>query len=204
MIGVARRLLRLSMVIVGLVVVYLAVTALQVRGAANTDNWARSSHRTEAIVVLGAAQYDGKPSPVLAKRLDHALELHQQGAAETIVVTGFKRADDRFTEAYAGFKYLRNHGVPESALVVVDDGSNTWESLSAVKRVLAKRGIDEVVLVSTRYHNRRLQGISGELGLRAEVSSVGPAASGPQIVSETLKVAVGQVIGYRRLAVLTS
>lgn len=190
--------------VVGVVASYLVVTAVQVYNAANTDDWAESSRPVEAIVVLGAAQYDGQPSPVLAARLDHALALRREGAARVIVVTGFKRGADRFTEAYAGFRYLRTEGVPESELVVVDDGSNTWESLSAVRRVLAKRGVDNVMLVSSRYHNRRLQGIAGELGLRSGVSSTGRGATLQQVAGETLRVAVGQIIGYRRLSGLTS
>lgn len=187
-----------------LAVGYLGVTAWQVRSASRTDNWTQSSAPAQAIVVLGAAQYNGKPSPVLAARLDHALELYQQGAAPVIVVTGYKREADRFTEAYVGLKYLLNRGVPESAVVVVDDGSNSWESLSAVKRVLAKRGLDQVIMVSSRFHNRRLQGIASELGLHAEVSSTGPEASGDRLLRETLKVAVGRLIGYRRLAGYTT
>lgn len=204
MIRWTKRLLLGLLIVVAVLAGYLGVTALQVRSAAHSDDWAESSTKAEAIVVLGAAQYDGKPSPVLASRLDHALELFNDGAAETIVVTGYKRDSDRFTEAYAGLKYLLKRGVPESALLVVDDGSNTWESLSAVKRVLAKRDIHDVILVSSRYHNRRLQGVASELGLSATVSPVGKDPTGDQIMAETLRVAVGQIVGFRRLSGLTS
>lgn len=195
--------------LLGLVVLYLAVTAYGVWSASRTDDAAAGGNRSDsddrtAIVVLGAAQYDGRPSPVLAARLDHALELRDDGIGSTIVVTGYKQDDDRFTEAYAGLKYLLTHGVPESDVIVVDDGSNTWESLSAVNRVLAQQGINDVMLVSNGYHNRRLLGIAGELGLDARVSSVGGSATPRQVVGETARVAVGQLIGYRRLSGLTS
>lgn len=200
--------IRLALALVGVCVLYLAVTAHGVWSASRTDDIAdREGSVGEpraAIVVLGAAQYDGRPSPVLAARLDHAVELRDAGVGTTIVVTGYKQRDDRFTEAYAGLKYLLRHGVPESAVLVVDDGSNTWESLSAVARVLSRRGVDRVVLVSSGYHNRRLLGIADELGLRAEVSSVGGAADPGQVIGETIRVAVGRLIGYRRLSGLTS
>lgn len=201
--------LRIGTVLLGLVVLYLAVTAYGVWSASRTDDAAAGGNRSDsddrtAIVVLGAAQYDGRPSPVLAARLDHALELRDDGIGSTIVVTGYKQDDDRFTEAYAGLKYLLTHGVPESDVIVVDDGSNTWESLSAVNRVLARQGINDVMLVSNGYHNRRLLGIAGELGLDARVSSVGGSATPRQVVGETARVAVGQLIGYRRLSGLTS
>lgn len=196
-------------VVVGASVIYLAGTAYGVWSASRSDDAQRIGDRYTAgdpiaIVVLGAAQYDGKPSPVLAARLDHALELRDSGVGSMIVVTGYKQDDDRFTEAYAGLKYLMAHGVPESDVVVVDDGSNTWESLSAVNHVLSRRGVDDVMLVSNGYHNRRLLGVAGELGLSAGVSSVGGSATPRQVIGETARVAVGQLIGYRRLSGLTS
>lgn len=205
---VIRWTIRIAALVIGLVVLYLAVTAYGVWSASRSDDARNGGSRSTdgdptAIVVLGAAQYDGRPSPVLAARLDHALQLRDDGIGSTIVVTGYKQDDDRFTEAYAGLKYLMAHGVPESDVIVVDDGSNTWESLSAVSRVLAHEGIDDVMLVSNGYHNRRLLGIAGELGLRAGVSSVGGTATLRQTMGETARVSVGQIIGYRRLSGLT-
>ena len=204
MIRWTRRLFRAFLIIIALGVLYVAVTAWQVRSASMTDDWADSSQKAQAIVVLGAAQYNGKPSQVLAARLDHAHSLYDQGVAPVIVVTGYKRDSDRFTEAYVGLKYLLNRGVPESDVIVVDDGSNTWESLRAVSRVLAERQISDVMMVSSRYHNRRLEGIAGELGLNAYVSSVGPYATGNRLMGETARVSLAQVIGYRRLAGFTT
>lgn len=201
--------IRAAAVVIAALSLYLVLTAFDVWSASNaddstTDEWKGASGDPTAIVVLGAAQYDGRPSPVLAARLDHAVELREAGVGSTIVVTGYKQDDDRFTEAYAGLKYLMSHGVPESDVLVVDDGSNTWESLSAVNHVLSRRGVERVMLVSTRYHNQRLLAIAAELGLHAGVSSVGQSASVPQIIGETARVAVGRVIGYRRLSGLTS
>ena len=178
-----------------LVVGYLGITFVQVRSAAGRDD------RTpvDAIVVLGAAQYDGRPSPVLKRRLDHALELYRADVAPEIVLTGGKRDGDRFTEAFTGFKYLRQAGVPDAALVIISDGANTWESLAAAARQLKAQGDNRIVLVSDPYHNERLLGTAEELGLSAGVSSTGAEASLRQLAGETAAVALGRLIGYRRL-----
>ena len=177
------------------VAVYLAVTFVQVRSAARHDD----RKPVGAIVVLGAAQYDGRPSPVLKRRLDHALELYREGVAPEIVLTGGRQDGDRFTEAFTGFRYLRQAGVPDDALVIISDGVNTWESLAAAARQLKREGEDDVVLVSDPYHNERLLGTAGELGLDAGVSSTDAEPSVRQLGGETLAVALGRLIGYRRL-----
>lgn len=182
-----------------LLVVYVAVTFVQVWQATDRD----SHEPAQAIIVLGAAQYDGRPSPVLRGRLEHVLDLYEQGVAPTIVVTGGKRAGDRFTEAAAGFQFLREHGVPESAILREEYGLNTWNQLAAATRLLRVRGIEDAVLVSDDYHAYRLDRIAHELGLDAQVSPVDPGLSGvgkaKALVRETAAVAVGRVIGFRRL-----
>ncbi|MBS1836634.1 MAG: YdcF family protein [Actinobacteria bacterium] len=176
-------------------VLYVAVTFLQVVAAARAED----TDRSDAIVVLGAAQYDGRPSPVLRERLDHALALYRSGVASRIVLTGGKRAGDRFTEAYSGYRYLAGKGVPTSDLVVVTDGSSTWDSLRAAERVLRRAGAGRVTLVSNGYHALRLRGIAGEIGLDAGVSPTGGSATLPELLRETGLVAIGRVVGYGRL-----
>jgi vancomycin permeability regulator SanA len=195
----SRWLLRIPLFVALLVVGYLAVTAVQVVQASGRDE----REPVGAIVVLGAAQYDGRPSPALQRRLDHALELYEQDLAPRIVLTGAKQPDDRFTEAFAGFRYLTEQGVGEPALRIVDDGASTWESLAAAWRVLRGEGVEEVLLVSDSYHNRRLQGIAGELGMQAYVSPTDGGAGPGDVITETGRIAVGQVIGYRRLFNMT-
>src|SRR5690606_27720941 len=124
-----------------------AVTFVQVWHASTQDD----ERPSEAIVVLGAAQYDGRPSPVLQARLDRAYELYRAGVAPLIVTTGANQEGDRFTEGYVGFDYLRNRGVPEDDLLVITDGVNTWEELSATANQLRPLGLDRVVLVSDGY-----------------------------------------------------
>jgi uncharacterized SAM-binding protein YcdF (DUF218 family) len=190
---------RIPLLVAVVVAAYFAVTAVQIVRAADRDE----REPADAIVVLGAAQYDGKPSPALRRRLDHAHQLFEEGLAPQIVLTGAKQPEDRFTEAFAGFRYLTQHGLDESVLRIVDDGSSTWESMAAAWRILRSEGAHRVLLVSDGYHNRRLQGIAGELGMEAYVSSTGGTPTPGQVLGETGRVAAGQLIGYRRLFNLT-
>lgn len=183
-----------------LALVYLGVIAVQVVNASNLNERVPA----DAIVVLGAAQYDGTPSPALQRRLDRALELYQDGLADEIVLTGSKQPNDRYTEAFSGFRYLAGLGVPESDLRIVDDGASTYESLAAARRVLRDEGADRVLLVSDGYHNRRLQGIARELGMEPFVAPTDGSATLGQIIGETGRVAVAEIIGYRRLFNATS
>ena len=178
-----------------LLVLYVAVTFVQVWRAVAWE----ADHDAEAILVLGAAQYDGTPSPALRGRLDHAFDLWSAKRAPTVVLTGSKQEGDRFTEAYAGFRYLRKEGVPESELVVVATGTNTFESVAASIRVLRRKGLDRVILVSDPYHSFRLVGIAEEVGfVDPQVSSTGAGVTLSRLVRETAVVSVGRVIGYRR------
>ena len=196
---VARIGIRVALALVALVLAYLVVTFLQVWNATNRDG----SDPAQVIIVLGAAQYDGRPSPVLAGRLDHAIELYRAGVAPTIVVTGGKQEGDRFTEAFAGFTYLRQAGVPEEDILREEQGDNTWSQLAAATRFLGELGIRSAVLVSDDYHAYRLDRIAHELGLVAQVSPVDPRLStGARIramTRETVAVGVGRIIGFRRL-----
>ena len=192
---VTRWVLRGGLVVVAAVLVYVVVTAVQVYANTRTDD----RDNTGAIVVLGAAQYDGRPSPVLQDRLDHALELYRDGVAPLIVLTGNKQPTDRFTEAFAGFRYLKEHGVPEAALRIVDDGSSTWDSLAAAERILKREGVTRATLVSDSYHSKRLKGIASELGIDAQVSPTDGSPTVPELARETALVSVGQIIGYGRL-----
>src|SRR4051794_20336989 len=173
--------------------VYLMVTFVQVWLASRRDD-ARPS---DAIVVLGAAQYDGRPSAVLAARLDHAMTLYRDGIAPRIVVTGGRRAGDRFTEATAAATYLHDHGVPDQAILRETTGRSSWESLSASARFLKERGLTHVVLVSDPYHSARIKAIAGEVGLHAvtspmRTSPIKGVAVWRRLGGETLRVGAGR------------
>jgi len=185
------------LVVIGAVVgvAYVGFTFIQVLVASGRDQ----REPVDAIVVLGAAQYDGAPSPVLAGRLDHAYQLWLDDVAPLVVTTGSNQEGDRFTEGFAGFEYLRFEGIPEDELLVITDGSSTWEQLAATARQLRARDFDSVVLVSDPYHTLRLTQIASEVGLSATVSSTDGSASLRQLARETAAVSLGRILGYRRV-----
>ena len=129
-----------------------------------------------AVVVLGAAQYNGKPSPVLRARLDHALELHRGGLVPLIVVTGGIGSGDRESEATVGRRDLAGQGVPDSELVVLAKGRDTDETMDAVADWARGREINEVLLVSDAFHMARLRVVARRHGLTAWTS---PATASP-------------------------
>jgi uncharacterized SAM-binding protein YcdF (DUF218 family) len=183
---------------------YYAVTLIQVvRAGRQTD-----PAPAEAIVVLGAAQYDGRPSPQLAARLDHALELYSEGVAPVVMVTGGNQPGDRFTEAEASAEYLVERGVPETAIMREDEGRTTYESLDAAADQLLEAGLDDVVLVTDPYHSLRSRLIAEEVGLDADLSPTPTSvvtgwSSFRRELAEAGGVAVGRVIGFDRLSDLT-
>ena len=195
-----RRALKLGVVVLVLAVAYLSVTFVQVWLASRRDD-ARPS---DAIVVLGAAQYDGRPSDVLRARLDHAVDLWTDGIAPVIVVTGGRQEGDRFTEAGAAATYLHGRGVPDEAILRETRGRSSWESLAASARFLRERGMTQVVLVSDPFHAARMAAIADLLGRDSVTSPPGPrpimgVGAWRRLGAETLRVAAGRVIGYGRL-----
>jgi uncharacterized SAM-binding protein YcdF (DUF218 family) len=179
----------------GLLLLYLLITFVQVWMASRRDD----ARPADAIVVLGAAQYDCRPSPVLERRLHHALDLYQSGIAGRIVVTGGKREGDRCTEATAGAEYLMANGVPEADLLRENQGANSWESLAAAARILREQGLTRAVLVTDGYHALRVEAIADELGLDAVVSPSRKGGSPRDYFEETAAVSIGRIIGFGRL-----
>ena len=179
---------------------YVGGTFVQVWQASRDDQ----AQEAGAIVVMGAAQYNGGPSPVFEARLDHGRELYEQGLSDVVVVTGGRQEGDEFSEAQAGALWLEEHGVPEEALRLEVQGRNSWESLAASARFLEDDGIDDVMIVSDPFHSKRLEEIASEVGLEAFVSPTtdSPVTGGAELramVRETAAVSVGRVLGYRRL-----
>ena len=193
---------RVALAIFMLVFVYLSVTFFQVWRAAGSDEPAPS----DAIVVLGAAQYDGTPSPVLAARLDHALDLYDDGVAPMIVVTGGRQPGDRFTEATAGATYLHAHGVPDDAILRETSGRSSWESLAAAAQFLKDKDMTRVVLVSDPYprgphrrHRRRGRPRRSDVA-DADEPDHGCERSGAASAPRRCGSAAGRVFGYRPAA----
>jgi uncharacterized SAM-binding protein YcdF (DUF218 family) len=156
-----RDLIRLGLVgIVGTLVV-VGYTTYRIWDQGGRDD----SRAADAIVVLGAAQYNGRPSPVFQARLDHAIKLYHEGVAGTLVVTGGKLPGDRTTEAAAARVYALAHDVPADAILVEDRSRTTLESLQAVGRMLRERHLTTVVFVSDRTHMLRVLRIATDEGI---------------------------------------
>ncbi|HWA67096.1 MAG TPA: YdcF family protein [Mycobacteriales bacterium] len=174
----ARRIFLLLLV---LVVGYIGSVWIHIWWVAREDQHPRS----DAIVVLGASQYNGDPSPVFAARLDHALTLYNEGVAPYIVTVGGKEPGDNYTEAQSGAAYLRQHGVPRSALVAVQTGRDTLQSLRAVEAAFKGRGWHTAVLVTDPWHCLRARTMARDLGIQADTS---PERTGPAVASTTVEV----------------
>lgn len=180
--------------------VYVGVTFVQVWRASLHDG----ARDADALVVMGAAQYDGQPSPALRARLEHAAQLYRRGRAPIVWVTGGNQPGDRFTEGFSGYEYLRGQGLPDGALRIENQGRSSWESLAAASRYLREQGNTDVVLVSHPYHSYRLLDIAGELGLSASVSPTRQADTSGEsrvraLARETAAVSLGRLVGYRRV-----
>jgi uncharacterized SAM-binding protein YcdF (DUF218 family) len=189
---------------VALAIAYGAVTLAQVVMTGRSHD----ADPAQAIVVMGAAQYDGRPSPQLAARLDHVITLWRDGVAPTVVVTGGKQPADRFTEAEASRTYLTERGVDAGSIIMVGEGSTTYESMEVAAPLLVGQGITDVVLVTDPYHSLRSRLISEEMGLDVDVASTPSSvvtgwSSVRRHLEEAGGVAVGRLIGFDRLSDLT-
>lgn len=163
----------------------LAAAAVTAYAALRVVATARSDDRTptDAIVVLGAAQFWGRPSPVLEARLQHAVELYDLGVADRIITVGANQPGDRTTEADAGRDWLVAHGVPATAVVAVPDGHDTLGSLEAAARVMADRGWSSATIVTDPAHVARSMAMADALGLTAHGSPT-TAGAGSSLTAE--------------------
>jgi uncharacterized SAM-binding protein YcdF (DUF218 family) len=148
--------------------------------------WGRrdEARPADAIVVLGAAHYDGRPSPVFRARLDHAIQLHRDGVAPVLIVTGGRAAGDTVSEAVVARRYAIRQGVDESAILVERGaGMTTVESMEAVARLMSGRGMESAVLVSDPFHMLRLKLLSRQVGVRGFTSPTrtSPISRNPEL-----------------------
>jgi uncharacterized SAM-binding protein YcdF (DUF218 family) len=149
-----------------LTVMVVSAFALWLISAAAVVIWSyRDEARpAQAIVVLGAAQYAGKPSPVLKARLDHALDLWNRHLATLLILTGGTGSGDTTSEAAVGRSYAKKHGVPDSAILVESEGRTTSASMRAVAGMLEVRGLQSALLVSDPFHMLRLRILARRFG----------------------------------------
>jgi uncharacterized SAM-binding protein YcdF (DUF218 family) len=168
---------RAALGVVGVAVAVWAASAVLVLYWGTRDD-ARPS---DAIVVLGAAQYVGRPSPVLRARLDHAVALWRRGLAPIMIVTGGTGAGDTTSEAAVSQRYVAQHGVPRSSILLESEGRTTSESMAGVAALMASQGRRDVLLVSDPFHMLRLTILARRHGLEpyASPTPTSPIAASP-------------------------
>jgi uncharacterized SAM-binding protein YcdF (DUF218 family) len=201
---VLRKALRIAALIAGVAVLYVALTTFEVWRVGRDT----TSARFDAIVVMGAAQYDGRPSPQLAARLNHVVELWNLGVAPRVVVTGGNQPGDRFTEASASKDYLVERGVPAAAIAEESQSRSTWEAFANLRLLVDDSTIDvddeAIVIVTDPFHSLRSRLIAEENGFAATTSATSTSpVDGSSAVTKHLKegvgVAIGRIIGFRWL-----
>jgi uncharacterized SAM-binding protein YcdF (DUF218 family) len=145
--------LRLLLAAAAAVALYVSITALEIVHTASLEEL----HPADAIVVFGAAEYSGHPSPVLRARLDHALDLFHRGLAPVVITTGGAGADPTFSEGGVGRDYLNRRGVPERSLIAEMQGRDTSESAARVGVIMRANGLHSCIAVSDAYHVFRIR-----------------------------------------------
>jgi uncharacterized SAM-binding protein YcdF (DUF218 family) len=181
-------------------VVGAAVTSvLLLTGATGLAIWwtARQDDRppSDALVVLGSAQYNGVPSSIFEARLEHALALWREGVAPVVVTVGGRAEGDEYSEAEAGREYLLDAGIPADALLAVQEGEDTLESMRAVAGTFDERGWRTAVLVTDPWHAMRAQKMAEDAGM---VATSSPTRQGPAVQTRTtqLKYIVRETAAY--------
>lgn len=199
-----RRVAAAALLVGGVLSLYIALTVFEVWRVGRDSNTATS----EAIVVMGAAQYDGSPSPQLAARLDHAYALWNAGVAPKILVTGGNQPGDRFTEAEASRGYLIERGVRADAIFEEATSRSTWEAVANIRRLNDDEKFGErlhsIVIVTDPFHSLRSRLIAEENGFDATTSATTTSpVDGTTAMTKHLKegagVAIGRIIGFRAL-----
>jgi uncharacterized SAM-binding protein YcdF (DUF218 family) len=197
--GPLRWVLRTVLALVAVLVVYFAVTLVQV--------WLTSRqydpHPAGAILVMGAAQYNCAPSPDLQARLDQALTLYRQGYAPLIMVTGNKKPGDRCTEAESGAMYLERRGVP-AADILEAGGDTTYGNIADAAPALKRRGATVVLVTTDPFHEDRSMAIASTLALTpsptpTQTSPIKGWSTVPYFLKEAAGVGLGRIIGYNHL-----
>lgn len=172
--GLRRWVVRTVIGTVVVAIVLVTGAAVRVWQVARIDDFSPAG----AVLVLGAAQYNGVPSAVFRARLDRGADLYEQGVAPYVVTVGGKQVGDVFTEAEAGRDYLIERGVPADAIIAVSAGANTLQSVEQVAGELERRGMYSVVIASDPWHSLRTRTMARDAGLQAWTA---PTRTGPAV-----------------------
>jgi len=182
---------RLLVVAAGAVLLFLAVTVVRIVETASRQE----IHSADAIVVFGAAEYSGHPSPVLRARLDHALDLFHRGLAPVIITTGGAASDPHFSEGGVGRDYLMHHGVPERSLIAETQGRDTAESAERVAVIMRANGLHSCIAVSDAYHVFRIRKLLEHQGVDP-VYTAPRLESRPHSIAQRAEAALREAISY--------
>lgn len=195
-----RSYLRTTVAVAAVVLIAWVISMIAVERVGRRDE----AQRADAIVVLGAAQYVGRPSPVLRARVDHAVSLWKRGLAPTLILTGGTGVGDTTSEAAVARKYAMSQGVPDRVIVIEIKGRTTSESMRAVARIMDDREQNSVILVSDPFHMLRLSILARRFGLEPYTSPTrtSPITSNREehwkyMISESVKVPLAYIFERR-------
>jgi uncharacterized SAM-binding protein YcdF (DUF218 family) len=161
-----RTWLLLLLAAVGAFLLFLGMTGLRIVHAAGES----PTHKADAIVVFGAAEYAGRPSPVFRARLDHGFDLFRQGLAPVVITTGGAAQDPEFSEGGVGRDYLLGRGIPEQSLIAETQGSDTARSAERVANIMRANGMKTCIAASDAYHVFRIRSLLEHEGVQVEVA----------------------------------
>jgi uncharacterized SAM-binding protein YcdF (DUF218 family) len=161
-----RSVLLLLLAVAGALVLFMGVTGTRILKAAGES----PAHKADVIVIFGAAQYAGHPSPVFRARLDHGYELYEKGMAPVVITTGGAGQDPDFSEGGVGRDYLLRRGVPEQSLIAETQGSDTAQSAARIGNIMRANGMHRSIAVSDAYHVFRIRVLLEREGVEVEVA----------------------------------
>jgi len=202
--GLISKLFRVSLFVILLMSIYIIFTFAQVYFTARNDTISVNT-KADVILVLGAAQFNGTPSKVLKARLDYALVLYKKTEVKYIVVTGGKQQGDLSTEASASANYLIKNGIDDKIILREVNGATTYDSLRDSAKFLKEKKLTKAILVTDGFHELRSKLIAEDFGLDVitapvKDSPIKGSTEWKNFVSETGRVSLGRLIGFRRVS----
>ena len=176
--------------VVGAFLLFLGITGLRIVQAAGEV----PSRKADAVVIFGAAEYAGRPSPVYRARLDHGFDLFEKGMAPVVITTGGAGQDPDFSEGGVGRDYLLRRGVPEQALIAETQGSDTAQSAARVANIMHVNGMRTCIAVSDAYHVFRIRALLEHEGMQVEVAP--RPESRPRSLLQRFSAAMREAMSY--------
>lgn len=163
-----RKILKIFLFLIVVLLAYFAILIFKIYDQSRIDE----AQKANAIVVLGAAQWNGNPSPIFQARLDYALSLYKQNYAPVIILTGGVSEKESMSEAFAGKNYLTQKEMEKELIYIEEQGHTSWQSLNQVARILKKQNLNSIILVSDGFHMMRLKKMAKDLNIEAFGSPV--------------------------------